>query len=109
LSSALIFEDDAEWDATIKSQLVELARGLHYLQGIQTSELGSLHSPYGDDWDVLWIGYCGAKSRSGDHHYYITHNDPTVVPHSLRTESPIHGRVLDDSAEPLQGTFTRVS
>ncbi|OAL38463.1 hypothetical protein AYO20_02112 [Fonsecaea nubica] len=107
LSSALIFEDDAEWDINIKSQLVEFARGLHYLQGVEKPE--ALHSPYGDDWDVLWIGYCGAKSRSGDHSYWITHNDPTVVPESLRTETRKEGnRYLDDSAEPLQGTFTRV-
>ncbi|KIX93269.1 uncharacterized protein Z520_10912 [Fonsecaea multimorphosa CBS 102226] len=107
LSSALIFEDDAEWDINIKSQLVDFARGLHYLQRVEKPE--ALHSPYGDDWDVLWLGYCGAKSRSGDHSYWITHDDPTVVPEPLRTETRKEGnRYLDDSAEPLQGTFTRV-
>ena len=64
LSSALIIEDDADWDVDVRSQLYEFA--------IKTRELGNAsrhsskqitdatptQSPYGDDWDILWIGAC---------------------------------------------------
>ena len=45
-STALILEDDADWDVSLKSQLGEFARGLHALKG--TNQV-SKEAPYGTD------------------------------------------------------------
>lgn len=77
IQSVLILEDDADWDVMLKSQLVEFARGSRYIQGTT----GPTHSPYGDDWDILWLGHCGAINRmTEDHKCYVIRDDPTVVP-----------------------------
>jgi hypothetical protein len=54
-SSVLIMEDDMDWDVRIKSQLLQVAKGARYLQPSSKMDV----SPYGDDWDVLWLGHCG--------------------------------------------------
>lgn len=88
ITSALIMEDDADWDVRIKTQAQGFALvSQAYLQPLQrdpsqsSSTLYShphpdenpvidLHSapatlpprtsPYGDDWDVLWLGHVGS-------------------------------------------------
>jgi len=76
IQTALIIEDDADWDVMIKSQLVEFARGTRFLQDSQAGATG----PYGDDWDLLWLGHCGAKNRDWeDQKYYIIQDDHTAV------------------------------
>jgi hypothetical protein len=103
----LLFEDDAEWDVMIRQQMIEFARGTHYLQGVQSTR--GLFSPYGDDWDMLWIGHCGQRSRSGGHRYWVIHDDPTVAPEHVRTiNRTTSNNVPDDSADELQGKFTRI-
>ncbi|KAI0881917.1 glycosyltransferase family 25 protein [Annulohypoxylon maeteangense] len=89
LSSALIMEDDADWDIRIRSQLHDLALATHALTqpllsppdsfadptypngtfgppSLPDLDFASLPrtqapttSPYGDAWDVLWAGHCG--------------------------------------------------
>ncbi|KAK4238965.1 glycosyltransferase [Achaetomium macrosporum] len=93
LSSALILEDDTDWDVRIREQLYDFALAAHALtQPLRSSSSSSkkyhdptyphprpdspgklpdlafthlppttppTHSPYGDEWDVLWIGHCG--------------------------------------------------
>ncbi|KAL6701209.1 glycosyltransferase family 25 protein [Trichoderma pleuroticola] len=54
--SALIMEDDMDWDIHLKSQLRNIARGARQ---ILHEPLELPHSPYGDDWDILWLGHCG--------------------------------------------------
>ncbi|KUI74014.1 Procollagen galactosyltransferase 1 [Cytospora mali] len=92
LESALIMEDDMDWDVRLRSQLQDIARGSRTLLGSQADP----HSPYGDGWDVLWIGHCGEpfpetldenKEKPDDHpgiQYmktkYVIQNDPTVPP-----------------------------
>ena len=39
-------------------------------------------SPYGDDWDILWIGHCGVSCKA-EEPFFLTPNEPTVLP-------PIH-------------------
>jgi hypothetical protein len=56
-SSALIMEDDMDWDVRIKAQLLQFAQASHYLY--PPTSRSSDGSPYGDDWDVLWLGHCG--------------------------------------------------
>ncbi|KAL7626954.1 hypothetical protein AAE478_003729 [Parahypoxylon ruwenzoriense] len=95
LSSALITEDDADWDVRIRTQLRDFALASHaltqplagspaespryadatYPGGFNNENAASAvpdfafdglpatvapaESPYGDHWDVLWLGHCG--------------------------------------------------
>jgi hypothetical protein len=94
LSSALIMEDDVDWDIRIRQQLRNFAHSSRALtqpimnwdgtpgqvadityaksqegkrEGRQReflfmktpSVVEPLVSPYGDDWDVFWLGHCG--------------------------------------------------
>ncbi|MCJ1394603.1 hypothetical protein MMC18_007483 [Xylographa bjoerkii] len=88
LTSALIFEDDIDWDIRLKAQLYDTAKAFRMLTRppvsdspvetnsasiparINSGELLDLNfhelpaestppdSPYSDDWDILWLGYC---------------------------------------------------
>ena len=91
LSTALIFEDDVDWDVRIRSQLRDFALAsrtlvqplstnpLSYADPTYPSPKGSdlmppdiffhklpstiqpTFSPYGDEWDILWLGHCGTR------------------------------------------------
>jgi hypothetical protein len=74
-STALILEDDADWDVTIKFQLREFARGIQSLKGITTV---SKQAPYGTDWDLLWIGGCASGPDANQTQFYAIPDDPTV-------------------------------
>ncbi|KAK2628995.1 hypothetical protein QTJ16_002098 [Diplocarpon rosae] len=56
ISTALIMEDDMDWDVRLKDQLQDIAAGTRTLQPLRTHPSAS---PYGDDWDLLWLGHCG--------------------------------------------------
>ena len=84
IRSAAVFEDDADWDVAFKHQLIQLARGSRFLLGTPTDILPS--SPYGDDWDVLWIGHCGTTIDPEDNRRWVIPHDPTVVPPFYRDE-----------------------
>lgn len=81
ISSALILEDDVDFDVSIKSQLTEFARGSRVIQETQGNPITS---PYGDDWDMLWLGYCGIKileeQRGEKRRIFVIPNDPTLRP-----------------------------
>ncbi|MCJ1350623.1 MAG: hypothetical protein MMC33_000604 [Icmadophila ericetorum] len=100
LTSALILEDDADWDVRIRTQLREFARSSQALTQPLRSSPNSYadptfpspasisemppdllerdlpatvtpsKSPYGDNWDLLWLGHCGMT--------YPDPNDPQV-------------------------------
>ncbi|KAI1277497.1 hypothetical protein F5Y07DRAFT_363145 [Xylaria sp. FL0933] len=91
LTSALILEDDADWDVRLRDQLQNFALSSHALtqplantdrstyaditypnpsdtspSSIPDLDFDNLpatvlprSSPYGDEWDVLWLGHCG--------------------------------------------------
>lgn len=72
LDSALIMEDDMDWDVRLKPQLELAALGARAVVSTLPDALfpngrpSSSHpssqppvSPYGDDWDLLWLGHCG--------------------------------------------------
>ncbi|KAL5001183.1 hypothetical protein BDV10DRAFT_160808 [Aspergillus recurvatus] len=79
LASAIIMEDDADWDVTIKTQLQSFAIAVRALQGADDGAAKVSGSPYGHDWDILWLGHCGIEC-STDRPYYLTPADPTVPP-----------------------------
>ncbi|KAF7590709.1 hypothetical protein BBP40_002500 [Aspergillus hancockii] len=81
ISSAIVMEDDSDWDVNIKAQMIEFARGTRQIQGTT----GIPFSPYGDDWDMLWLGHCGINSR-GEPKFYVIPDDLTVTPRNHQNE-----------------------
>jgi len=84
IASAIIFEDDADWDVALKYQMTELARGMRFL--LNQSEMSTPHSPYGDGWDVVWVGHCSTRPDESDNRRWVVPEDPTVVPPWARSE-----------------------
>lgn len=80
ISSTLILEDDADWDVSIKAQMTEFARGTRWLM----NNTGPTRSPYGDGWDILWVGHCSAHSHHSDHRRWVIRKDLTVPPPDKR-------------------------
>ncbi|KAL6252988.1 hypothetical protein RBB50_000707 [Rhinocladiella similis] len=78
IRSTMIFEDDSDWDVGFKSQMLQVARGTRWLLN-QTDE-SQTHSPYGDGWDVIWLGHCGASPDPKDKRRWVIPQDPTVLP-----------------------------
>jgi len=107
LSSALILEDDMDWDVRLKTQLMDFARGSRYL--LNMTESTKTHSPYGDGWDVLWVGLCLDGLAKDDPRLYIIHDDPSVPnfanlqasrePHL--TEFGEHSRLVHMAGAPI--------
>jgi GR25 family glycosyltransferase involved in LPS biosynthesis len=54
IETALILEDDVDFDVTIKSQMLKLSAAAQ-----QFTNTSQDTSPYGSAWDVLWLGHCG--------------------------------------------------
>ena len=62
LDSALIMEDDMDWDVRLKWQLEQIAKGARKIPKTAKDtprNTKNPNSPYGDDWDLLWLGHCG--------------------------------------------------
>lgn len=51
LSTALIFESDADWDVRFKNQLSLMAESM--------PSGGTEDTPYGLDWEMIWLGVSG--------------------------------------------------
>ena len=78
IQTALIIEDDVDWDVMIKAQMTEIARGSKHLS--HKNDKPS-HSPYGDDWWLISTGNCASRdSLKGVQERWVIDNDPTVVP-----------------------------
>ncbi|KAG0651906.1 hydroxylysine galactosyltransferase 1 [Hyphodiscus hymeniophilus] len=105
LSSILILEDDADWDIRIMDQLHDFALAAQAITQplLRVYPAGNLfqsrtkndipfeklpqtvspeHSPYGDNWDLLWLGHCGVAvpKPTGDRSTgrVVMLDDPTV-------------------------------
>ena len=76
ISTAIVFEDDSDWDVSLRTQLEQFAQGSRYL--LNSKSDADPHSPYGDDWDLLWLGHCGVSTHPADPRHFIISNDPTV-------------------------------
>ncbi|KXJ85394.1 hypothetical protein Micbo1qcDRAFT_154268 [Microdochium bolleyi] len=125
ISSALVLEDIVDWDVRIREQLRDFAQSAQALTGtladrpnLRLEEIATIpqnaSSPYGQDWDVLWLGHCGVRFVSLDDsvtpkgrvaHY----NDETVAekrflwgmtqPIDLINDYPQHTRVVHYARE----------
>ncbi|KAE8355892.1 hypothetical protein BDV28DRAFT_128072 [Aspergillus coremiiformis] len=75
LDTALIIEDDVDWDVSIRSQMIRIAESVRNLTDTNTLE----PAPYGRAWDVLWIGHCGEFWEKSIE--TVLYKDPTACPH----------------------------
>lgn len=78
-------EDDQDWDVRLKSVMYDLADPVNALatEDLDTVDLNDLprvpvpeHSPYGDNWDAIWLGHCGMDLPETG--IVLHHNDSTV-------------------------------
>ncbi|OCT54584.1 glycosyltransferase family 25 protein [Cladophialophora carrionii] len=86
-TSALILEDDVDWDIRLSSLLTDFALASdtvlsrHDSAALKFRGLSFSHtpvtSPYGDGWDVLWLGHCGMEIADSSS-TVIQENDETV-------------------------------
>lgn len=75
-STALIIEDDVDWDVRITTQMPRISDAMREL--LNTPDTGTNLSPYGTGWDVLWIGHCGEKADSVTFVDYADDTRPTT-------------------------------
>ena len=107
VSTALIFEDDADWDVSLKHQLVQFAKGSQFITN--TTEHNTPNSPYGDGWDVLWIGHCGTwVLPEDDRRFFVIPNDPTVEPPAFRKDNVAQPKMTPWEYGPDGGNHTRI-
>ena len=82
ISTALVVESDADWDLRIRHSMQPLATGIRALVDwpftIEHQNVDLQIFPYGDSWDVIWIGHCGSN-RDGNVRAYAW-NDTSVPP-----------------------------
>lgn len=78
----MLFEDDADWDISFKTQLEHFAAGSRALSNHTSTD--KPHSPYGDGWDLLWLGHCGIVRHDKDSRTFIVDNDPSTPPPNHR-------------------------
>ncbi|KAE9379856.1 glycosyltransferase family 25 protein [Stipitochalara longipes BDJ] len=60
LESALILEDDVDWDVSIKDSMKLLSDAARKFTLTEEQD----RSPYGHSWDLLWIGHCAEPTRN---------------------------------------------
>ena len=75
LGSALILEDDVDWDVALRQQIGPVAAAVRML----TDAAGPVRGPYGDDWDLLFLGHCGDALDDADPAAVLV-DDPTLIP-----------------------------
>ncbi|KAI4157018.1 MAG: hypothetical protein L6R39_000834 [Caloplaca ligustica] len=80
ISTALVLEDDSDWDVSFREQLADIATGSRYISGTWTTP----RSPYGDEWDMLWLGHCSAQQDPTNERRFVMENDDSVPPPSHR-------------------------
>ncbi|KAL4994179.1 hypothetical protein BDV10DRAFT_9881 [Aspergillus recurvatus] len=73
--TALILEDDVDWDTALRSQMMNISMAVRNL----TRALETDQSPYSLEWDVLWLGHCGERWDQSIE--TIVFNDTHVCPH----------------------------
>lgn len=91
VQSALILEDDIDWDIRIRPLLQNFAKAVNVIQKHDPAHQGDytfadlpqtpapVLSPYGDDWDVLWLGHCRMLlPNDRPERRVVIHNDETV-------------------------------
>ncbi|KAK7569062.1 hypothetical protein IWX47DRAFT_124159 [Phyllosticta citricarpa] len=112
--TALIFEDDVDWDVAIREQSVAVAEAVRDLTHPQDDHHDNVldeeasDAPYGLAWDVLWLGHCGSSlPKEDDEAAQITSFTDTTLPPIVRTsipqllDNPTHQRYVYRTGSPI--------
>ncbi|KAK3615542.1 hypothetical protein LTR56_026532 [Elasticomyces elasticus] len=83
--SALILEDDMDWDTRVRNQTRVIAGAIRAL----TNEDDNGQAPYGLGWDVLWMGHCGDTANI-NRPMFTFRDHTTVPPNEYRNELDRH-------------------
>lgn len=123
--TALIFEDDVDWDIRLKSVQVPLAQ--RAARSLGSKAVDPAKYPWGapQDWDLLYLGHCGdylnmiTRGVGVGHHHpsdleklkHVLYEDPTMLKHTdlhpftssflTALTVPEQTRVLHHSVWPL--------
>ncbi|KAK4690798.1 hypothetical protein P7C71_g6073, partial [Lecanoromycetidae sp. Uapishka_2] len=96
-------ESDADWDLRITDIMSGVAEGVKRLidwpfENTLNATADPLQqpSPYGEKWDVIWIGHCAAHDNGNGRVYEV--HDPAVPPEDH--EYSFGGRPDDDQHKP---------
>lgn len=73
-STALIVEDDVDWAVEIKDQLWTLSEKVREFTEVDSTNA----DPYGNAWDVLWLGHCGEIWKQEAHPHTLSWPDATA-------------------------------
>lgn len=103
LDTALILEDDVDWDIAIRQQMQNISSAVRTLTQTPANE----PAPFGRGWDVLWLGLC--VEHWMDNTTRVEFDDANVCPHedyrSWRAEElaqiPNHKRAVWWSNGPV--------
>jgi hypothetical protein len=118
LPAALIVEDDVDWDMRIRPLMADFALSASTIMSPDlppAAQLSLAHlsppsttpesSPYGDNWDLLWLGHCGIDLNLSSP-YSLHNNDPSAVaPHHYRTWDPNGPNPLIDHPPHTRAVF----
>ena len=83
VETALVVEDDLDFDVEIRTQLLRLRPALAQVQGLGAwSAQGSQRALPGD-WEILWLGHCNEKAgtvpaKAGAPPRYFAYADDTI-------------------------------
>lgn len=77
ISSALIVEDDVDWDIDIKASMKLVSDNVREFMKIPVTDT----SPFGYGWDVLWLGHCGDELAE----WNLDYADETILDVEIST------------------------
>lgn len=80
IQTALIIEDDTDWDISLRQQLSDFATGINRIQTLTDPSNPASISPYGPSWDLLWLGHCRIGPHNDRQPMYVLEDDITVPP-----------------------------
>ena len=105
-TTAFIMEDDADWDVELRSEIMlPLADGVRTFTNAMDDDQST---PYGGNWDVLWLGHCGEWSQEwmpfhawqdetvvlhAEYISFVREDLKTRLPEGVRTAQPTTGAV----------------
>lgn len=74
--SALILEDDMDWDVNIRKQTPGIAKAVLEL----TKAKKHTTAPYGSQWDIMWLGHCSDPPPNENEGKIVFFGDNTTAP-----------------------------
>lgn len=75
-------ESDADWDMRIHQSMESLAPGVRKIADFpfdkNINKVNAREQPYGDGWDLIWLGHCGMNAVGNTRQYSF--DDPSTQP-----------------------------